>query len=179
MTFPTTGSTLSSSTTYYWRIRFFDAGSPNGPGDWSATQTMTTGSLAVINPVYYSIGTDSSNLETGSGTVAISSGTATFSVAQADKVGVGDEVVAGGISYFISGRTSPTVYSVTTRTGSTPSDIGATSVTSINRAFNTLAAAESGGQRFLARRQCQSGHPRESSSICRFITTVISPSPAE
>ena len=110
-----------------------DADTPDiGADEWAAGRKS----------VFYSVGTDTTNLETGSGTVTISNGEATFSVAQADNVGVGDEVIAGGTSYHIAARSSSTVYAVTSVTGTKPADIGATSVTSIKREFNTLSDAE-------------------------------------
>ena len=63
-------------------------------------------------------------------------------MAQSDSVGVGDELIAGGNTYHISGRQSSTVYAVTSITGTEPADLSSTSVTSIKREFNTISDAE-------------------------------------
>ena len=78
-------------------------------------------------------------------TVGISSGTATFSEAQPDNVGVGDEVTyGGGTKAYIAGRTSSTVYTLQTATGGVARRTSPTRpVTSITRAFPSLAAADS------------------------------------
>lgn len=105
---------------------------------------FTTASAYAAN-VFYSVGSETGDLKNAA-TVTISSGTATFSAAQADNVGIGDEIdydTDNKIAY-ISARTSSTVYSVVTATGATPSDVSSVTVNSIKRAFNTLASAESG-----------------------------------
>ena len=91
---------------------------------------------------YFSVGTSTANLSVG-GNVTISDGEATFTTAQATNVGVGDQLVAGGITYYISGRNSATFYAVRTRTGAKPADLSSSAVTSISRAFNTLSTAVS------------------------------------
>ena len=106
------------------------------------TPQWVFGSTGSVTNVYYSVGTDTGDLSNG-GNVSITGGVATFTVAQPENVGVGDEITAGGTEYYISGRTSSTVYSVTTATGATPANIGATAVTDIERTFNTLSDAES------------------------------------
>ncbi len=93
--------------------------------------------------VYYSVGTDATDLKTGAPTITITAGSATFSVAQADNVGVGDEITYNtSTRVYISGRTSSTSYSVTTATGTVPADVTAVSVDSVMRAFNSLSGAE-------------------------------------
>lgn len=105
---------------------------------------VSQGSLCLAQTaVYYSVGTSAADLKTGSPTVTISSGTATFSVAQPDNVGVGDEVTYNGSTQaYISGRTSATTYSVITATGGTPPNVAGQTVDSITRAFGSLTAAE-------------------------------------
>ncbi|RKY33526.1 MAG: hypothetical protein DRP78_07390, partial [Candidatus Omnitrophota bacterium] len=91
-------------------------------------------------PVFYSVGTSTSDLKTGSPTLTISSGTATFTVEQANNVGVGDKVTydTSKIAY-ISARTSSLVYTLITATGASPADeSSAVTVNSIMRAFNHL-----------------------------------------
>ena len=92
--------------------------------------------------IYYSVGTNAADLKTGSPTVTIAAGTATFTVAQPDNVGVGDQVTYNGATVaYISGRASSTVYTVTTATGAAPTPGGPWVVNSILRAFNSLADA--------------------------------------
>ena len=95
--------------------------------------------------IYYSVGTNAADLKNGTPTVTISSGWATFTVAQPDSIGVGDEITYNGATKaYISGRTSSTVYSVITAIGQTPPDVAGATVNSILRAFNTLTAATTG-----------------------------------
>ena len=94
--------------------------------------------------VYYSVGQNTSNHETGSPTVTIDgSGNATFSVPQtAANMGVGDVVTYGGGSVaFITGKTSTSVWTVETATGALPATISSSPVTSITHAFASLNAA--------------------------------------
>ena len=99
--------------------------------------------LAAQTVIYYSVGTNATDLKTGSPTVTIAAGTATLTVPQPDHIGVGDEITYnGGTRAFISGRTSSTVYSITDRLGAVPPNIGpGIVVDSIMRAFNTLKDA--------------------------------------
>jgi len=94
--------------------------------------------------IYYSVGTSTADLKSGSPTITISSGTATFSVAQPNNIGVGDKITYNTSSIaYISGRTSSTVYSVITATGGTPANVSGQTVNSIKRTFNSLSSAES------------------------------------
>ncbi len=84
------------------------------------------------------------NLMTGSPTITIASGTATFSIAQTGNVGVGDQVAYGsGSVAYISGKlnASDLNWSLATATGTAPANITNATVTSINRAFSSLAGA--------------------------------------
>ena len=95
--------------------------------------------------VYYSVGTSVADLKAGAPTITISAGTATFTIAQPNNVGVGDEITYNGATRaYISGRTSATQYSVTTATGTIPPDVSGLTVNQIKRAFNSLSAAEAG-----------------------------------
>ena len=92
--------------------------------------------------IYYSVGTNAADLKSGSPTLTISSGWASFTVAQPDNVGVGDEITYNGSTKaYISGRTSSTVYTVTTATAAVPPDVAGVTVNSIKRAFNSLSDA--------------------------------------
>ena len=97
--------------------------------------------------VFYSVGTQASALY--SGNASASSGTLTLASAASNNVGVGDEIRQGSSRYYITSRTSATVFSIqdSGANGGTP---GATAITfgsqaiTIFRAFNLLSAAESG-----------------------------------
>ena len=139
---PYAGSALSASTTYYWQIRFWDAA--DAQGAWSATQNFTMASglpSGTGNVVYYSVGTSTADLKIAAN-VTITDGMAAFDASQANNIGVGDQVVAGGNTYYITGRVTATQYQVSTRTGATPANLASTSLTSITRAFNSLSTAE-------------------------------------
>ena len=96
--------------------------------------------------VYYSIGTSTADLKTGGPTIAIVSGVATLSVAQTGNVGVGDVIEYDSPSQkaYIASVVSQAQFTVRTATGGIPADTGAVVVTSIKRAFNTVAAAVTG-----------------------------------
>ena len=92
--------------------------------------------------VYYSIGTSAANLMTAGTNITIAAGVATFDRAQPNNVGVGDEILYGAATAYISGRASSTQYSVITRVGVAPGNVTNVAVTSIKRAFNLLSTAE-------------------------------------
>ena len=94
-------------------------------------------------PVYYSVGTSVADLKAGAPTITITSGAATLSIAQPANVGVGDEITYNGATRaYVSGRISPTQYTVTTATGAVPPDVTGVVVNQIKRAFGSLTAAE-------------------------------------
>jgi hypothetical protein len=95
-------------------------------------------------PVYYSVGTSAADLKSSPAVlVTLSAGTATFTEAQSDSIGVGDEITYNTSNrVFISGRTNPTVYTVTTPIGGVPANVSGATVNSIRRAFNDLTTAE-------------------------------------
>jgi hypothetical protein len=103
--------------------------------------TYTPGGPAIA--VYYSVGTNANDLKSGSPTLSISSGTATFSVSQPNNIGVGDEIIFNSTQkVYISGRVNSRTYSVITATGTTPANISNAPVNSIRRTFNSLSEAE-------------------------------------
>ena len=88
-------------------------------------------------------------------TVTLTSGVATFSVALADNVGVGDALIidTGGTAdaidasdtlLFIHGRTDSTHYTLRTHTGAIPADIAVNDTYQIYRAYTSLSLAEAG-----------------------------------
>ncbi len=124
------------------------AGSAGLGGANGATGTAGNPGRIVITytypKVYYSVGTSTADLRSGSPTITIASGTATFSAAQPDNIGVGDKITYNTSSIcYISARTSSTVYTVVTATGGTPADVTNQTVNSIKRTFNLISTAES------------------------------------
>ncbi len=97
----------------------------------------------VPNHVFYSVGQNTNDHKTGSPTVTVSGNTATFSVAQtAANMGVGDVVTYGGSNKcYISGKTSPTLWSCVSATGGTPTAATNATVNSITHAYASLSAA--------------------------------------
>ena len=94
--------------------------------------------------VYYSIGTSTADLKTGSPTITISSGTATLTVPQTGNIGVGDVITYNTSSKaYIKSVTSQATFVVTTATGGTPANVSGQTVNSIKRVFNDIATAES------------------------------------
>ncbi|MCD6150027.1 LamG domain-containing protein, partial [bacterium] len=109
-------------------------------------------------PIYRSVGPSATSAldddNSHNDTLTISSGTATFSSAAPDNVGVGDVVLydsnnddsltsADSIA-FIKSRTDSTHYILQTETGATPADLSANDTWAIYRAYTSLANAESG-----------------------------------
>ena len=78
--------------------------------------------------------------------MTISSGVATFSVAQtATNMGVGDKVTYNTTSIaYISEKVSSTTWKLITATGGTPGDVSGQTVNSIAHPFASLSAAEAG-----------------------------------
>jgi len=108
--------------------------------------TPVTTNFAGAIPVYYSVGQNTSDHKTGSPTVTIASGIATFSVPQtARNMGVGDIITVPGNLYYISGKITTSKWRVITSTGTTPADSGSIGVTSIAHVFSSLSAAIGGG----------------------------------
>jgi hypothetical protein len=96
--------------------------------------------------VYYSVGQNTTDHKTGTPTITISSGVATFSASQtATNMGVGDKVTYNtNVVAYISSKISTTQWNVITATGGTPSDISNSTVVSIAHAFSSLNAALTG-----------------------------------
>ncbi len=97
-------------------------------------------------PVYYSVGQTTDNLMTGTPTVTIASGTATFSTAQTGNIGVGDRITFGAASttVYISGKIDTSNWDVVTATGTIPTNVTSETVGSITREYTSLSAAEAG-----------------------------------
>ena len=113
-----------------------------------------------VTDVYYSIGTSTADLKTGSPTITISSGIATLSVAQTGNIGVGDVITYRGTSIkaYIKSVVDNTTFVVQTATGGTPTNYSDT-VTTIKRVFNDVATAESSspGSSYLNTRNLVTG----------------------
>src|SRR3989339_841157 len=106
---------------------------------------FTSNAFAVTN-LYYSVGQNTTDHKTGSPTVTIASGVATFSVAQtATNMGVGDAVTYNtNVVAYITGKTSTSVWTVMTAIGGVPDNITDSTVVSIAHAFSSLNAAING-----------------------------------
>jgi len=100
---------------------------------------------AAAKQIYYSAGQNTSDHKTGSPTVTISGGVATFSVAQtASNMGVGDRVTYNtNQKVFISGKISQTKWTVVTVKGDTPANVSSATVNSIRHEFDSLNNAVS------------------------------------
>src|SRR3989339_1134395 len=95
--------------------------------------------------LYYSVGTSASDFKTGSPTISVTSGTATFSIAQTGNIGVGDMITFNtNYTLYIKKKNTMSEWVVTDQKGWTPSGISGATVNSIKRAFNSLNAAISG-----------------------------------
>ena len=105
------------------------------------TQDAAAGSSG---DVYYSVGTDTTDLKTGTPTISISNGTATLSVSQTGNIGVGDEITYNGSTkVYIKSIITQSQFVVHAPAGGVPVDVDpAVTVNSIMRAFNDLATAE-------------------------------------
>jgi hypothetical protein len=126
------------------------AGRPNStniglPWDIGADQTAVK--------IYRSIAPSATGvLTTGASnalTISSSTSLATFATALADNIGVGDVIIynTGGTATgtaFIHGRSSSTVYTVKTASGTLPIAVSADTSWSIYRSYTTLANAEAG-----------------------------------
>ena len=100
---------------------------------------------AAAKQIYYSVGQNTNDHKTGSPTVTISDGVATFSVAQtASNIGVGDRVTySGNQKVFISSKISQTKWTVVTVKGDTPANVTNATVNSIRHEFDSLNNAVS------------------------------------
>ena len=113
----------------------------NGPGSNDAFVAK----ILSYTQMYYSVGTQAAALYSANASAA--NGTLNLASAAANNVGVGDEIRQGSNRFYITGRTSSTVFSIqnSAANGGTP---GATSITfastpiTIFRAFNLLSTAE-------------------------------------
>lgn len=96
--------------------------------------------------VYYSVGQNTSNHETGAGTVTVDGAirTATFSVSQtASNMGVGDiiDYDSDNKRCYISSKISETQWTCTNATGGAPTAASGVAVNSISHAFQYLSVA--------------------------------------
>lgn len=97
------------------------------------------------NVVNFSVGTCSADLKSGTPSITISGGIATFSIPQMHPgLGAGDDVlITGGTHVYLKNKVagSSSVWVVTDAVGLAPADIPATEVQSITRCFSYLADA--------------------------------------
>ena len=110
---------------------------------------LTVQAANAATSVYYSVGQNTNDNKTGSPTVTIVGGTATFSVAQtATNMGVGDRVTYNGtVVAYISGKVSTTQWTLVTATGAIPANVpSAVTVNSIAHEYGDLQAAITGAK---------------------------------
>lgn len=98
--------------------------------------------------VYYSVGQNTNDHKTGTPSMDMASGIATFSTAQtAANLGVGDKVTYNGsTAAYISAKISTTQWKLVTATGAVPANVTGATVNSIAHVFNSLNAAASGAR---------------------------------
>ena len=95
--------------------------------------------------VFYSVGQNTNDHKTGTPTMDIASGTATFSTAQIGNIGVGDKVTYNTTSIaYISSKISQTEWNLVTATGTAPADVTGATVNSISHTFSSLQGAIAG-----------------------------------
>ncbi|EKD29060.1 MAG: hypothetical protein ACD_79C00091G0001, partial [uncultured bacterium] len=95
-----------------------------------------------LDEIYYSVGTNTANLNASNYTVQITGGhNATFSGAMPENIGVGDRLDYSGYVAYIVKRNSSTVYLVQSATGKSVTNCVAGTNTTVKRAFNSLASA--------------------------------------
>ncbi len=118
-----------------------------GPATPVAIPGTTTLAAPPAGVIFYSVGTDNTALY--SDTASAASGTLTLNSAAANNIGVGDEIREGANRYYITGRTSATVFAIqnSAANGGTPGDTNITfalTAITIFRAFNDLDTAPTG-----------------------------------
>jgi hypothetical protein len=109
----------------------------------SHTGAFDIGADEGATAVYYSVGQNTTDHKTGAPTVTIASGTATFNVAQtATNMGVGDKITYNSTDVaYITGKTTTSIWTVRTATGTIPADITDSPVVSIAHPFASLEGA--------------------------------------
>ncbi|MDD5464429.1 MAG: LamG domain-containing protein, partial [Candidatus Moranbacteria bacterium] len=115
------------------------ASSPQGSEIWDI------GADEAAAQIFYSVGQSVADLKTGTPTVTIASGVATFSAAQTGNIGVGDRVTYNTTDIaYIASKTSNSVWTLVTKTGAVPADITTSTVVSIKHEYTSLSAAVTG-----------------------------------
>jgi hypothetical protein len=96
--------------------------------------------------VYYSVGQNTTNHMTGTPTVSISGGVATFDTAQTNAaMGVGDRVTFDTTSIcYVASKTSTSVWNLVTKLGAACGNVTGKTVNSIAHEYTSLAAALDG-----------------------------------
>ena len=99
--------------------------------------------VSFVPTTFYSVGTDTGDLKTGSPTITITGSTATLSLPQLGDIGVGDVIDYDSPSQlvYISSVISPSQFTVQRADGSAPAPAAGLDVNEIRRAFNSIDAA--------------------------------------
>ncbi|NTW27223.1 MAG: hypothetical protein HGA36_02795 [Candidatus Moranbacteria bacterium] len=119
----------------------------------SATPGWDIGADEAATAIFYSVGQNTNDHKTGTPTVTISSGIATFSMAQtATNMGVGDKVTYNTSSVaYIAEKISTTQWKLITNLGAVPADVlSAQTVNSIAHEFTSLTQAIGNGSNYVA-----------------------------
>ncbi|EKD27969.1 MAG: hypothetical protein ACD_79C00482G0001, partial [uncultured bacterium] len=128
------GADLISDTTYPFNEDI--KGGKRRAANWDI------GADEYLDEIYYSVGTNTANLNASNYTVQITGGhTATFSGVMPENIGVGDRLDYAGNVAYIAKRNSSTVYLVQTATGKAATNCVAGTNTTVKRAFNSLSSA--------------------------------------
>ncbi|MDD4902432.1 MAG: choice-of-anchor Q domain-containing protein [Patescibacteria group bacterium] len=134
---------LTASTTYHFRVESADA---SGNRATTSDHAFTTAEAPATTSIYYSVGQTTADHKTGSPTITIVDGVATFSEAQtAANFGVGDKISYGSAeattTVYISAKQSTLVWNVITATGGEPEATTTSLVLKISHVFSSLAEA--------------------------------------
>jgi len=136
------GTDLTSDPNLPITVGIDGATRPTGANTWDL------GADEAPTHIYRSVGTTATDLNTGTETVTITSGTATFDAAMPDNIGVGDALTwqtSGPTDHlaFIVGRTSDTVFTVKDKDGGVPANSDANDAVSVYRSYTSLSNWES------------------------------------
>ena len=125
---------------------FVDTGASSNGSNYRSSEHATLGDrpqlqVSYLPSVFYSVGTNTADLKTGSPSITIASSVATLDVPQTNDIGLGDVIDYDSPSNlaYIWDVVSSTQFRVQTATGTVPGDLGPVSVNTIKRAFNSIS----------------------------------------
>ena len=135
---------VGDTTTFYLGLSDIDVVESGVVESGSTSDATHTQDPVTGGDVFYSVGTETADLKTGTPSITIANGTATLTSAQTGNIGVGDEIDydIGNTKAYIKSVISQTEFVVHTATGAAPINVNGLGVNAIRRAFNTLFDAE-------------------------------------